>query len=147
MNLYLTFGYLVSIPRTMCVFISAQKCADFVTKNPKIVNTCVLIEYVPVDKLRVHDTSIFGVDILCECQLFIVPWYLYFPHKNFLTHRLPPWLTDNFCLFQTSVNIGITMLNNTCVKYLFHTLVKGVSNVTGPPGSLLFDVKPEVALK
>ena len=39
------------------------------------------------------------------------------------------------------------MLNNTCVKYLFHTLVKGVSNVTGPPGSLLFDVKPEIALK
>ena len=25
--------------------------------------------------------------------------------------------------------MGITMLNNTCVKYLFHTLVKGVSNV------------------
>ena len=100
MNLYLTFGYLVSIPRTMCVFISAQKCADFATKNPKIVNTCVLIEYVPVNKLRVHDTSIFGVNILCKCQLFIVAWYLYFPHKKFLTQCLSPWLTGNFICFR-----------------------------------------------
>ena len=41
----------------------------------------------------------------------------------------------------------VILSNNTAFSYMNHNRQNVMLNVTGPTGALLFDVKPEIALK